>query len=118
MSGQGFGLWVGSSRMDKGAFLQSVLTVVDDVLGDSSDRISSLGLRATRELTRSGDEAELAIWFYKGSDVVDAVQAVVLRGEGPVASLDEVRSWLDESLRLVIADTGGDGSNDRNEVLP
>jgi len=49
------------------------------------------------------DTVELRIWFYRGGEPVDFLEFCLLRDGALVASEEDVRSWIQEDVRDVIA---------------
>jgi hypothetical protein len=90
--------------MNTDLYLQSVAEVAHEALIAADDVLSSVGFVASKELMRSGGYAELTVYFTRGPEIVDVIQAEVLRNEQPVATVQEVRDWLIQSVNMVVDD--------------
>jgi hypothetical protein len=89
------------------AFEQQVSDLARSLVDEYESDLSGAGLRAdvvgVRPSGAHGEQAtELLILFYRGTDMVDAFEFYVERAGKPVASAQDIESWLRVELTKLV----------------
>lgn len=84
------------------SYEEGVLREANLILKAHAAELQRSGLRPeVLGLQQSGEGTELTIYFWRGDELMDAIEFFVSKGGVPVASEAEVNSWLAEQVRSI-----------------
>jgi hypothetical protein len=88
-------------------FEQSVIDVAIRVTGGFSDRLHNTGLSVKTDIRKEFKDgllsAELRLSFYRDNDLVDALEAFIVKDGAPVVALADLESWLRDGIEDVLS---------------
>ncbi|MDX6649956.1 MAG: hypothetical protein QOJ97_1907 [Solirubrobacteraceae bacterium] len=89
---------------------QEVRAMAVAVLEQRLSALTDSGLRATVKLkqwsSEGRDSSEIEIVFWRGNNLIDVIENFIVDKGRPVASTDEFRLWLEQSVEAVMQENG------------
>jgi hypothetical protein len=90
-------------------FDEAVRELADAVVAEHTRALADAGLRTTVEVRRWAENdaanSELRVAFWRGNAFIDVLEDFIVRDGRPVASLDELRDWLNAGVEAILQET-------------